>query len=94
MENTTTGTNIVLTIMGRTVTFCPTPALYNDYINAMQPNSKVAPSHNFVMRCAVAEDKNTVKELLALPGAAIQIAGALIEQYSPDLNIMVGEPSA
>lgn len=87
-------TNIVLSIRGRNLTFCPTPEIYNDYINAMMPNNKVAPSHNFVMRCAAAECKDTVRELLGMPGASLQIAGAIVEQYAPDLNIMVGEPSA
>ncbi|GFM37731.1 putative phage tail assembly chaperone [Desulfovibrio psychrotolerans] len=85
---------IVLNIKGQNVTFAPTPEIYNDYINAMQANNKVAPSHNFVMRCAVADDKDRVRELLALPGASVQIAGAIVEQYAPDLNIMVGEFSA
>jgi hypothetical protein len=86
--------NIVLTIQDRDVTFAPTVDVYNDYLNSMMPNNKVAPAHNFVMRCAVPEDKDHVRELLKLPGAAIQIAGTIVEQYTPDLNIMVGKPRA
>jgi hypothetical protein len=43
------------------------------------------------MRCVDAEDKDHVRELLDKPGAPIQIAGAIMEQYTPDLQITVGE---
>ncbi|WBF68255.1 putative phage tail assembly chaperone [Desulfovibrio subterraneus] len=86
-----TANKIVLTIQGRKVTFAPSLDIYNDYINAMMPNNKVAPARNFVMRCVDAEDKDHVRELLDKPGAPIQIAGAIMEQYTPDLQITVGE---
>ena len=67
---------IRLSINGTDLTFDVTTELYNKYVNEMMPNNKVAPAHNFAMRCVADGSREDLKSLLELPGAAIQIAGA------------------
>ena len=55
------------------------------------PNNKVAPAHNFAMRCVADGSREDLKSLLELPGAAIQIAGALVDEFMPDLSIELGK---
>ena len=42
---------IRLSINGTDLAFDVTTELYNKYVNEMMPNNKVAPAHNFAMRC-------------------------------------------
>lgn len=42
---------IKLAVNGTELAFDVTTELYNKYINEMCPNNKVAPAHNFAMRC-------------------------------------------
>ncbi len=85
---------IQLLVDGEAVDFDVSLSAYNAYVNAMTPNNKVAPSHNFLMRVVCDEDRETLKAFLALPGAALDIVGALLEEYQPQLNVVVGKPSA
>ena len=78
-------------VNGKALEFNIEVAHYNKYINEMQPNNKITPAHNFLMRTVSAETKDNLKELLELPGASIQIAAAVLEDYMPDLEISVGK---
>jgi len=80
---------ITLTVRSTDITFAPTTEAYNRYINELMPNDKVAPSHNFLKRVVVEESKPALDDALKLPGAALSIAGALSEQFVPDLEIEV-----
>lgn len=82
---------IKLAVNGTDLAFDVTTELYNRYVNEMMPNNKVAPAHNFAMRCVADGSREELKSLLELPGAAIQIAGALIEEFMPDLSIELGK---
>ncbi|WP_319780795.1 putative phage tail assembly chaperone [Maridesulfovibrio sp.] len=82
---------IKLTVQDKDLEFNVEVAHYNSYINEMQPNNKVTPAHNFLMRTVADSCKNSLKELLKLPGASIQIAAAILEEYTPDLEIRVGK---
>ncbi|SGY86821.1 Putative phage gene [Moritella viscosa] len=35
------------------------------------------------------ECKSTLKEMLALPGAALHLVGSVVEEYQPEFNITV-----
>lgn len=63
------------------------------YFNAMTPNNKVAPAHNLLTGTVNQEQKAALKELLANPLMTMQIAGALLEEYSPDVEVAVKKPS-
>lgn len=82
---------IPVNVKGRQFEFEVSVPVYNKYINEMQPNNKVAPAQNFLMRSVKAEQKEELKDILELPGAPLQIAAAIIEEYAPDLEISVGK---
>lgn len=63
------------------------------YFNAMTPTNKVAPAHNLLTGTVKQEQKAALKELLANPLMTMQIAGALLEEYSPDVEVTVKKRS-
>lgn len=68
---------------------------YNKYINSVTTTNKVAPSHNFLMQTVAEGDTEALKTILQdNPGAEVQIAAALLEEYTPDLGITVKKSSA
>ncbi|WP_022657831.1 putative phage tail assembly chaperone [Desulfovibrio desulfuricans] len=82
---------VTLTINGKILRFNVTPEVYNKYIDEIQSTKKVGPTRNALMRTVHAEDKETLKGLIDLPGAAMQIWSQVVEEYAPDLTITVGE---
>lgn len=84
------------TICGSDFTFIITRNAYNKYIDAMNPNAKKGViSHNFLMQTVVEEGKKALLHILDnKPGADVQLAGALLEEYMPDLGIQVKKPSS
>lgn len=81
---------IVLTIGSQDLSFTPTEAAYNDYMNELAQGEIATSAHNFLMM-AVDEES---KELLRIitqdnPGAALQIVGELLKEYTPKLQIKV-----
>ncbi|EBI1588863.1 hypothetical protein FKY70_15265 [Salmonella enterica] len=85
-ENATT---ITLTIAGADIRFIPTEAIYNKFVNEMTMDNKVAPAKNYLMRCVHPEDKEALEKLIHRPGAALQIAAKLNEDFAVDLDITV-----
>lgn len=82
-------------IAGNEFTFVINRDDYNKYINSITQNSKVAPSHNFLMTTVDQKDKATLKQVLKdNPGAEVQLAGAVLEEYTPDLAIVVKKSSS
>lgn len=84
MEN-----RIELTVNGEDLAFDVTVEDYNAYINEMMPNNKVAPSHNFLMRTVAHDHRDRLAAVLKLPGAAIELAGAVVEAFRPEISITV-----
>ena len=84
-------TTISLTVNKRAIAFAMTPEIYNKYIDELQVSKKVGPTHNMLMRAVTEETKPALKELLAMPGAGMMIAGELVEAYAPDIEVLVGE---
>lgn len=76
--------------------FTVTTAGYNKYLDNMTPSNKVAPSHNFVVSSVDGDEQR--KELGALlnetPGLALQLAGELVEEFAPEVNITLKKSSA
>lgn len=87
-------TDITLEVAGQDFDFSMDPALMTKYINSLTPANKVAPAHNLLMTSVNQEQKASLKPLLANPMTAIQIAGALIEEYSPTVEVTVKKRSA
>lgn len=68
---------------------------YNKYINSVTQNNKIAPSHNFLMSTVNEKQKAALREILEqTPGSEVQLAGAILEEYTPDLGIVVKKSSS
>ncbi|MGY4028349.1 putative phage tail assembly chaperone [Aeromonas rivuli] len=80
---------ITLTINGSDISFEPTLVAYNSYINGLSMTDKVAPTHQYLKRIVCADCKQSLDTLLARPGAALQVAAKVNEQYVPELDIEV-----
>lgn len=63
-------------------------AEFTAYQNEFMPNNKVAPSENFLMRCAHPEQKEAITELCD-QGLAVEMASAVAEEFKPDVEIKV-----
>jgi hypothetical protein len=62
---------------------------YNKFLNSSSPVNKIQPATNFLMSVINDKHKKALKEFLKQPGAALQMAGAVIEEYQPEFNISV-----
>lgn len=80
---------IELTVNGMDLVFEPNVTAFNKFINEMSLDNKVAPAVNFLRRIISANSKAALEEIIALPGAAVKLAGKVNEIYSPDLEIEV-----
>ncbi|WP_421316512.1 putative phage tail assembly chaperone [Aeromonas veronii] len=80
---------ITLDVAGKELKFAPTMVAYNGFINDMMPSDKVAPAHNYLKKIVCQDSKEALDELLKRPGAALQLAGAINQQFAPDLEITV-----
>ncbi|EKD5379855.1 putative phage tail assembly chaperone [Salmonella enterica subsp. enterica serovar Anatum] len=82
-------TIITLTVAGVDIRFAPTEAIYNKFVNEMSMDNKVAPAKNYLMRCVHPEDREKLEKLIHRPGAALQMAAKLNEDFAVDLDITV-----
>ncbi|WP_027361097.1 putative phage tail assembly chaperone [Halodesulfovibrio aestuarii] len=82
---------ISLTVNGTDLAFDVTLDAFNTYANEMQPTDKINPCHNFLMRTVKAECKDALRDLLTLPGVAIELAAAVINDYKPKVTITLGK---
>jgi len=65
---------IVLTIGETEFTFTPTVADHNNYTNALMPDDKIAPAHQFLTRTVEPEQKADLIELLdTVPGLVMDV---------------------
>jgi len=82
-------TPITLTVNGIDIKFNVGIDDYNAYVNEMQPTNKVGPSHNFLVRTADPGSKAELQAALLSPGAALNMAGALVTEYMPEVRVSV-----
>ena len=75
-------------------TFDLTPQDVTKYFNALTQTNKVAPANNLLVSTVKQEQRVTLKPLLANPVLVMQLAGTLLEEYSPDVEIAVKKPSS
>ena len=86
--------DITLEFANQEFTFHLTPADVTKYFNATTQANKVAPANNLLMGTVKQEERATLKPLLANPVTVMELAGALLEEYSPDIDIIVKKSSA
>jgi hypothetical protein len=84
---------ITLEVGENEFTFNLTPADVTKYFNALTQTNKVAPGNNLLMNTVKQEEKATLKPILANPVMVMQIAGALLEEYAPNVEVIVKKPS-
>ena len=81
---------VVLTVGCADLAFKPTEVEYNDYMNELMPDNKVAPAHNFLFNCVTDETKDELRKITdANPSAAVQLTAAVMAEYAPQLEITV-----
>lgn len=81
---------ITLTIAGTDFGFTVSTSDYNDYINALMPDNKVAPNHNLAVRTVHSDQKQDLSALLGEnPGAAVNIGALIAREFAPQLEISV-----
>jgi hypothetical protein len=63
--------------------------IYNTYIDQIKVDSKVVPSLNFVRQALADKAQRPVLDELCNQGLAIDIAGALVEEFRPKVEITI-----
>lgn len=86
--------DITLEVGDKEFAFTLSPQDVTKYFNAMTANNKVAPSFNLLSSTVLPVQKAELRELLANPVMTMQLAGALLEEYAPDVEIIVKKPSS
>ncbi len=84
---------ITLDLAGQEFTFNLTPQDVTKYFNAVTQNNKVAPSNNLLTTTVQQDQLATLRPLLANPMLTMKVAGALLEEYAPDVEVTVKKPS-
>ncbi|MGB3222525.1 MAG: putative phage tail assembly chaperone [Desulforhopalus sp.] len=82
---------ITLKLNGKSVGFDVTNDTHERLINEMQPTDKVGPMHNFLVRTVDQESKETLAPFLKSPSSIMAITEKIIEKFTPQLKITVGE---
>lgn len=80
---------INITVNGNELRFEPTLEAFNKLTNETTPFDKVAPTTNYLRRVVVKEDKKALDEALKIPGAVMQLAGAVNSEFQGELEIEV-----
>jgi len=86
--------DITLEFADKEFTFRMTPQDVTKYFNSVTNNNKVAPSRNLLMTTVDQLQKATLKPFLENPMTVMELGGALLEEYSPDIDIIVKKPSS
>lgn len=86
--------DINLAIGEQEFTFTLTPQDVTKYFNAVTPNNKVAPSNNLLTTTVLPAHLDALRPLLRNPVFTMQLAGTLLDEYAPDVEVVVKKPSA
>ncbi|MEA5670752.1 putative phage tail assembly chaperone [Pseudomonas sp. MH2] len=85
---------ITLEIGGEDFDFEIDVAHVTKYINGLTQANKIAPSHNLLMNTVKQDQKAKLKPLLAHPSTTLEIAGALVEEFQPKVEVTVKKRSS
>ncbi len=84
---------ITLEVGDKEFTFDLTPQDVTKYFNAVTQTNKVAPANNLLTTTVQQAQRANLKPLLGNPVMVMQLAGTLLEEFSPDVEIIVKKPS-
>lgn len=62
------------------------------YFNALTASNKVSPAHNLLHNTVQPDQRETLRPHMANPVMTMQLAGALLEEYTPDVEFAVKKP--
>ena len=79
---------VVLTVGGKDLTFNVGLTAFNEYQNEFLPQSKVAPSENFLVKCVEEQDKDQLLEYCD-QGFTIELASMVAAEFKPSLELKV-----
>lgn len=82
---------IKIMINDQEISFAPTVELQEKLINETQPNNKVAPMHNFLVRSVCPESKEALLPHLVNPAHTLMIAEKVASEFIPDIKIELGK---
>jgi hypothetical protein len=85
---------ITLEVGEQEFTFNLTPQDVTKYFNALTQTNKVAPGNNLLMTTVKQEQRATLKPLLGNPVMVMQLAGTLLEEYAPNVEVIVKKRSS
>lgn len=85
--------DITLEIGTAEFTFELTPQDVTKYFNAVNQNNKVSPANNLLVTTVKQEQRASLKAMLGNPVLVMQLAGTLLEEYGPDVEVTVKKPS-
>ena len=80
---------IILEVNDIELSFNVNVTAYNKFLKQSNQVNKIQPATNFLMTVVDSECKAALKEMLALPGAALHLVGSVVEEYQPEFNITV-----
>ncbi len=86
--------DITLQIGDQEFIFTLAPQDVTKYFNAVTPNNKVAPSNNLLTTTVLPAHLDALRPLLRNPVFTMQLAGTLLDEYAPDVEVVVKKPSA
>ncbi|MCM2377853.1 putative phage tail assembly chaperone [Pseudomonas marginalis] len=86
--------DITLVIGEQDFTFTLAAQDVTKYFNAVTPNNKVAPSNNLLTTTVLPAHLDALRPLLRNPVFTMQLAGTLLDEYAPDVEVVVKKPSA
>ncbi|NNA92868.1 putative phage tail assembly chaperone [Pseudomonas gessardii] len=84
---------ITLEIGDKEFTFALTPQDITKYFNSTNQNNKVSPANNLLVTTVKQEERASLKAMLGNPVLVMELAGTLLEEYGPDVEITVKKPS-
>ncbi|MDC0598864.1 putative phage tail assembly chaperone [Gammaproteobacteria bacterium] len=94
-QNDLNKVQLEVTAGDKTFVFNITRGAYNKYINSITAANKVGPSHNFLIMTIAEDNKTDLIQFIAdNPGSEVVLAGSLLEDYTPDLDIVVKKRSS
>lgn len=91
MAKTTGDKTLTLTVSGTDFTFNVSRKAYNDYQNSLfNSKNKVGGANNFLVDVVEQSQRQELVEFIAhTPGCELELVGAIVENYAPDLELSV-----
>lgn len=89
------GKKVTLKINGQDIHFDIELLDFHSLLDELETKNKVQPSHDFVMRTVVPDDKDSLTALINdNPGLEVELMGLLMSEYKTKVAISVKKPNS